>query len=54
MMPHASSSRSEFETFERAMPSAAAISSEESGRSEAYNNAWIWLTERFTPQRSPR
>src|SRR6266478_4511709 len=48
------SSRSDVETLERAMPSMSAISSAVSGRSEAYSSAWIWLTERFTPHRSPR
>src|SRR5882757_10392487 len=54
MMFHVCSSRSEFDTLERAIPSVSAISSAAKGCLEAYSNAWIWLTERFTPQRSPR
>src|ERR1700722_8543171 len=51
---HDCNSRKEFETLERAIPSTSAMSSAASGCFDAYNSAWIWLTERLTPQRSPR
>src|SRR5271168_4807127 len=51
---HDCNSRREFETLERAIPSASAISSAASGCFDAYSSAWIWLTERLTPQRSPK
>src|SRR6204780_3124950 len=51
---HVCNSRREFDTLERAIPSTSAISSAASGCLDAYKSAWIWLTERLTPQRSPK
>src|SRR4029077_16180670 len=51
---HVCNSRREFDTFERAIPSVSAISSAARGCLDAYSSAWIWLTERLTPHRSPK
>src|SRR5687767_4882228 len=46
----ASNSLVELDTLERASVRVSAISSAVIGRSERKEQAWIWLTDRFTPQ----